>query len=152
MDIQQAVTIYGIGTRIMTTDGPGTIKAIYEHRVLVMVDEEFRMKARRGKPMNHLPFPTEYWNHKEARTFWGLLYGFHELKLILRPWNSLKPEEIEALDWDNQSCYWAKKSKKGVITYDEESPECFRPTEYSFLCKLKIDLFHLKEQGIAVYE
>lgn len=146
------ISIYGTGTRVVTPDGKGVIRAIYEHKVLVMLDPEYRMKAKFGLPPHRLPFPVEYWNHERPFDFWGSLYSFDELKLILRKWNALRSEEIEALDWDNQSIYWAKKSKKGVITYQEEMPTTLRPTEYSFLCKIKIDLFKLHEKGLAVSE
>src|SRR4051812_7535486 len=122
MMIQHALCLYGTGTRILTPDGPGTLRAIYEYKCLVMVDKEYRIKARQGRTPEHLPFPTEYWNHEKPFDYWGGLYAFEALKLMLRKWNNLKPQEIEALDWDNQSMYWAKRSKKGVITYDEQQP------------------------------
>lgn len=150
--IQQLISMYGIGTRVLTPDGPGTIKAIYNYRCLIMVDDEYRQKSRFGLPAERLPFPTEYWNHERPFDFHGSLYAFDELKLILRKWNTLRPEEIEAIDWDNQSIYWAKKSKKGVIKYDEVAPQCLRPAEYLFFCNLKIDVFDLYKDSIAVEE
>lgn len=149
-DIKQFISIYGTGTRVQTIDGPGVVKAIYQYKVLVLIDKEYRINAKNGHPPDSLPYTESYWSHEEPQHFIGYLYAFDELKLMLRSWNTLRPEELNALDWDNQSIYWAKKSAKGVIKYNEEPPTTFRATEYAFLCALKIDLFDLKEKGIAV--
>lgn len=150
--IKEYLSIYGTGTRVETPDGLGLVRAIYEYKCLVMLDQEFRMKARYGRSSDHLPAPIEYWDHAEPHHYFGCLYAFEEIKLILRHWSELKPQEIEAMDWDNQSMYWAKKSKKGIISFDiREAPQTLRPNEYIFLCSLKIDLFNLKQKGIAIY-
>lgn len=82
----------------------------------------------------------------------GRSFYLSEIKLLLRPWSDLKPIEIKHLNWDDQYLYWAKKNKKGEIkiTYQEQMPVTLRPNEYSFLCKLGIDLFHAIKTGIAM--
>lgn len=148
--VKQYLSMYGVGTRVHTPDGTGIVRAIYDYKALVYLDEEFRLKANNDLPPERLPFPTEYWNHESPFDFHGGLYRFDELILILRPWNSLRPEEIENLEWDNQSMYWAKKSKKGVITYDQECPHTLRANEYFFFIQLKIDVFELVKKRIAL--
>lgn len=147
-NIKEAISIYGVGTRVLTSDGPGIIRAVYDYKCLIRIDDNYLHDAK-GLDPSRLPAPIEYWKHDSPSHFHGELYKFDELKLILRKWNSLRPEEIEALDWDNQSIYWAKKSKKGIITYNEEAPQTLRPNEYLFFIKLKIDIFDFNKDGFC---